>query len=999
MMEHTTDRLFWTLTSIIVASLLMTLGIKIFPNATASITTQLHGVVQSADVSTKIQSPQDFGIDDNSNGDDNYAWGTDGSNHNFPTITNNTDGTEALARVNNLNDKVFQQQQEIRHYQDSLKNAVNHINDLNSRLSQVEHDKSQARHIDDLQQQILDTNSQMKTDQYNIDKLTSELSNNKDKLEAAQQQVQDLVAKAAANNDSLVQQLKKQGARIDQQNLSLAAYQSQAQQNNHELENLKNQLVQYKKSGDVNAQTVVDLQNQIKSLSDAQTLASNQATQAIADAINKINDANSRMDNQDGKINNNASRIDQENARQDTIQQLINTIQAQQGNDSSLISNLQKQLSDIKNTDNKDKYVSYMRDLTKNDDLNNIKDQGVYNLKDSNDAGVPNNTPSFALNHWNNVNGKLVVNHTQTQYNDTYFQTIYYTQDSNNQPGIAFRSFFDGHWTDWTRVADIQDLPKQDQPTVLTSKDDIYGINKPGVYTISNDHPKNSPNYNNEWSILVVNQTGMGVKGMIWYDYTGNMYFRYFDMNQHPWTKIATSDDMTRVEDEIQNAASTAATNTFNNNMYHLPAASDLNHAYTNSYFWPNTANKPDFGDSNANGPVLYAGTNGNGVQYTFQSGGNGHGFAWRSQTQGYWGPWQYNTSQNDIQNLQNQINDLRNRLNNSLVVRNSLKTYGTDFNNFTGTGIYPMDAAWATDWQNGPNYDDNKGPSYGRPGGVQLEVIKTGTTVSQTVTATNGVWQRTQINNAWNAWKRIDANGALRYQGNLDPNKSFNDYRDTGMYSLSDNQIPRDAPTNARIGTLEVTNNDGTIVQKFYTFENTGGNGKGWKVREYMRDQEHYQSWWNNWVEVATVDETQAAQDAANNAQHSADDANNKASDAQGKANDAGNKADNAQKTADEAKNKSSLAYIGTDLADQTRIKDVRTPGIYNLMGYYKGLPKWANAYITGQLVVYVRPTDSQGRFAITQQLFMNAGGGGSGWFRTITQEGKDPWQPMSKY
>lgn len=997
MMEHTTDRLFWTLTSIIVASLLMTLGVKIFPNATASITTQLHGVVQSADVSTKIQSPQDFGIDDNSNGDDNYSWGTDG-NHNSPTITNNTDGTEALARVNNLNDKVFQQQQEIRHYQDSLKNAVNHINDLNSRLSQVEHDKSQARHIDDLQQQILDTNSQMKTDQYNIDKLTSELSDNKDKLEAAQQQVQDLVAKAAANNDSLVQQLKKQGARIDQQNLSLAAYQSQAQQNNHEIENLKNQITDYKRAGDVNAQSVVDLENRVKQLSDAQVLASDKATKTIADAISKINNANTRIDDANGRITNDDTKIDQQNSRQNTIQQLINTLQSQQGTDSSLISNLQKQLADLKNYNQSNNFVKYMRDLTKNDNLDNVKESGVYNLSDSNNDGTPINTPGFVLNNWNNLNGQLVVNHTQSQWNDTYFQTLYYTQDKGQKPGIAYRSYHDGHWQGWQKIANTSDIPSDSRQRTIDSNDDINNITEPGVYNVSGDHPKNSPDYNGNWSVLVVNQTGNPlVRAMTWYDWQGNMYFRYFDMNQHPWTKVATADDMQNVQNQIKTSAEAAASDAINNNLYHLPSTDDLNHAYTNSYFWGNSANKPDFGDANANGPVLYAGTNGNGVQYAFQNGGNG--FAWRSQTQGYWGNWHYASSHDDINNLQNEINNLQNQLNNALVIRNSLKTYGTDFNNFTGTGIYPMDAAWATDWQNGPNYDANNGPSYGRPGGVQLEVVNAKDRITQTVTATNGIWQRIKFGATWDTWKRIDANGALRYQGNLDPNKSFNDYRDTGMYSLSDNQIPRDAPTNTRIGTLEVTNNDGTIIQKFYTFENAGGNGKGWKVREYMRDQEHYQSWWNNWVEVATVDETQAAQDAANNAQHSADDANNKASDAQGKANDAGNKADNAQKTADEAKNKSSLAYIGTDLADQTRIKDVRTPGVYNLMGYYKGLPKWANAYITGQLVVYVRPTDSQGRFAITQQLFMNAGGGGSGWFRTITQEGKDPWQPMSKY
>lgn len=975
-MEHTTDRLFWTLTSIIVAALVMTLGAKAFPKATSAITNQLQGTVYSSDISSGIKKPINFAGD----GTDDYSWLPTGgsSSSNTPVVTNNTDGTTALNRVTELNDKVFQQQQELRHYQDSLRDAVTHINDLNSRLNQVQQNASSAEKVDDLQQQIIDANSQMKNYQFQMDKLNKDLSANKDKLEEAQQQVQDMVAKAAANNDSLVEQLQKQGAQISQQNLTLAAYQSQAQQNSHELANLKDQLVQYKKSGDVNAQTVVDLQNQIKQLSNAQTLASDQATKAIADAINKINDQSSRIDDQDSKING-------QNARQDTIQQLINTIQAQQGNDGSLITSLTQQLNDLKNQQQQNQYVKYIRNLNRGDDLNFVREQGVYGLNDANENGIPANAPSFMIANGNQSNGQLIVNHTNTPNGDTYFQTIYYTQDKNNQPGIAFRSFRNSAWSDWTRVADLKDLPVQKQPRILTSNDDINDINEPGVYAVANDHPKNSPNDNNEWSILVVNQTGMGVKGMIWYDYTGDMYFHYFDMNPHPWTKVATSDDMVHIENEIQNAAATAATNTFNNNMYHLPASGDLNHSYSNSYFWPNTANKPDFGDNNANGPVLYAGTDGNGVQYAFQANGNGHGFAWRSQVQGYWGAWQYSTNQNDIANLQNEINDLRNQLNNALVVRNDLRTYGNDFNTFTNTGIYPMVDAWAGDWVNGPHYDAPNGPSYGRSGGVQLEVTNVHGRITQTVTATNGIWQRTRITNTWGDWFKVDAPNALQYQGELDSSKSFNDYKDMGIYSLSGKQIPRDAPDSNAIGTLEVIKANGTIVQKWYSFENSGGMGKGWTVREYMRDQENYQTWWNSWVEVGNTTEIQNAQNSAdnannsaNNAQNTANDANNKASDAQNKANDANNKANDAQNsannannTANDARNRANSSMsIGQTLGANTRIKTVRTSGVYNLDGsWYLGLPGNRDGFLRGQLVVY------DGGGTTTQLLYLEDG------------------------
>lgn len=53
MMEHNTDRLFWTLTSIIVGALLLTISVKAFPGVANSIVKPIYGITKQADTSTK----------------------------------------------------------------------------------------------------------------------------------------------------------------------------------------------------------------------------------------------------------------------------------------------------------------------------------------------------------------------------------------------------------------------------------------------------------------------------------------------------------------------------------------------------------------------------------------------------------------------------------------------------------------------------------------------------------------------------------------------------------------------------------------------------------------------------------------------------------------------------------------------------------------------------------------------------------------------------------
>ena len=49
MMEHTTDRLFWTLTSIIIGALILTIGVNAFPKMTQNVISPISGVIKQAD--------------------------------------------------------------------------------------------------------------------------------------------------------------------------------------------------------------------------------------------------------------------------------------------------------------------------------------------------------------------------------------------------------------------------------------------------------------------------------------------------------------------------------------------------------------------------------------------------------------------------------------------------------------------------------------------------------------------------------------------------------------------------------------------------------------------------------------------------------------------------------------------------------------------------------------------------------------------------------------
>lgn len=91
MMEHTTDRLFWTLTSIIVGALILTLGINAFPKATQSTLQTFSGMTKQADTATTTASNAASAVLNNNDGIDGTNSGsTNDSSH---TSSNGNNGT------------------------------------------------------------------------------------------------------------------------------------------------------------------------------------------------------------------------------------------------------------------------------------------------------------------------------------------------------------------------------------------------------------------------------------------------------------------------------------------------------------------------------------------------------------------------------------------------------------------------------------------------------------------------------------------------------------------------------------------------------------------------------------------------------------------------------------------------------------------------------------------------------------------------------------------
>ena len=99
MMEHTTDRMFWTLTSIIIAALLLTLGINAFPKATQNTLQTFSGMTKQADTATGHVSDAANAVlngSDNTTSNNGNSNGTNGNNNTSQPATD----PDAQAKAN-----------------------------------------------------------------------------------------------------------------------------------------------------------------------------------------------------------------------------------------------------------------------------------------------------------------------------------------------------------------------------------------------------------------------------------------------------------------------------------------------------------------------------------------------------------------------------------------------------------------------------------------------------------------------------------------------------------------------------------------------------------------------------------------------------------------------------------------------------------------------------------------------------------------------------------
>lgn len=102
MMEHATDRLFWTLTSMIVAALLLTIGIKTFPQLTQNVLQPVSGIMKQADTANgRVSDAANQVLNQSNNSASNNEDAIEKANavqaKNLGiTITDNGDGTGAV---------------------------------------------------------------------------------------------------------------------------------------------------------------------------------------------------------------------------------------------------------------------------------------------------------------------------------------------------------------------------------------------------------------------------------------------------------------------------------------------------------------------------------------------------------------------------------------------------------------------------------------------------------------------------------------------------------------------------------------------------------------------------------------------------------------------------------------------------------------------------------------------------------------------------------------
>lgn len=387
-MEHTTDRLFWTLSAIIIAALILTVSVKVFPKATQDVIAPFSGLVRQADTSTNAigQATNSADLANGINTSNNDAITNNNSSLEQGIVDGQNTGTvnqatsDALVSQNNkivdlqnAVDKLNQQNtlygSSITTLQTSLQQANSKNDALNSQLQQALTDATNNKNLSAAQ--IADLQAK-NNDLYNkINALNSAANTQaqqyQGKISDIQSQIQATVNSDSEDKDQKIASLNTQLSSVNQQLSDLSNTVSAA---NTAAQNTMNGIQQQVNN---NASNISSNSNNLQQIANSVTNAQNTAASAQTTA----NNANNTANNANSTATNNAS--------------LIAALQSQ-------LTQTQQQLTNAQTASNNT--IANTTQTVTVSDMDKLVTPGVYNF-----AGNLNiaNLPSDEQNAWDSV--------------------------------------------------------------------------------------------------------------------------------------------------------------------------------------------------------------------------------------------------------------------------------------------------------------------------------------------------------------------------------------------------------------------------------------------------------------------------------------------------------------------------------------------------------------------------------------------------------------------
>lgn len=269
MMEHNTDRLFWTISTIIVAAILLMMGVKGFPSVSQS-ALQVGGKLVDITTGRTIQ-----------NDTATIKWTGANGKTIEPIISDDTDTIKSMKQQIQALTKQNQQKDNTN---TGLQNTINQVNAQNENLNRLFNQQTTvAGNQNTVDGQTLNDLQQKGTDLYN--QLQQQTADAQSKLDGYQQTIDDATKKISDLTDQ-INALK--GDAAANQNAGTAQGQASIEQLTDQLSQVNDQLTQTQNSA-----------NQIKQ----------QLQQSATDTQNKLND----YQNQLNLSNNTISTINNQN--------------------------------------------------------------------------------------------------------------------------------------------------------------------------------------------------------------------------------------------------------------------------------------------------------------------------------------------------------------------------------------------------------------------------------------------------------------------------------------------------------------------------------------------------------------------------------------------------------------------------------------------------------------------------------------------------------------